>query len=255
MSTLLRAPQGEAGMAKMGRTSARIVLLLTLVGTGAFAFNMAWGSGGGFGAVAQACEGGSSSSSPSTPRSPSSSSSSSGGLPIPPLPTGSSSPKPSGSASPSSSGSPGSSPRPTSSPSPSTSSSPSGDPAPQPTPSNSGSPTTSPQLGETETCESEISIKFTRVFNDQDPRNAFVGKVVSDNENCEGARSVVVKKVKRGKDDVIGRATTNNNGKYRVFERRPRGKFYAKVRRSEATSNGGAVVDCLRDRSRTIRVR
>ncbi|MGI8406905.1 MAG: hypothetical protein ACR2L3_00105 [Actinomycetota bacterium] len=64
---------------------------------------------------------------------------------------------------------------------------------------------------------------------------------------------MVVKKKKGGADEIVGRSTTNANGRYRVFERRPRGSFYAKVRRSETTS-GGVVVDCLGDRSTTIKV-
>ena len=111
-----------------------------------------------------------------------------------------------------------------------------------------------PEPGETEDCESRINIDYRTNFSDQDPRNAFVGSVSSEAKSCESARPVVVKKVKKGSDAVVGRTTTNAKGKYKVFERNPRGRFYAKVKKSEGTA-GGSPVLCLGDRSKTITVR
>jgi hypothetical protein len=111
-----------------------------------------------------------------------------------------------------------------------------------------------PEPGETESCGSQINIDFRREFSEQDPRNAFAGSVSSANRSCEQARPVVVKKVKRGPDTVVGRTVTNAKGKYKVFERNPRGRFYAKVKKSEGTA-GGAPILCLGDRSKTITIR
>jgi hypothetical protein len=77
----------------------------------------------------------------------------------------------------------------------------------------------------------------------------FVGRVTSPRDSCEPGRRVRVRRVRPGRDPVIGSDTTNANGRYRVNHNRTRRRFryYAQVR-------GNA--DCRGDRSgNTRRVR
>lgn len=113
-------------------------------------------------------------------------------------------------------------------------------------------PSTGPS-DEAERCESRITIDFRPGFNDQDPRGSFVGKVNSDRASCERGRVVALRKQKPGKDKVVGRTLTNRRGKWRVSKAEPRGRYYAKVRRSTAGSTDNII--CTGDRSKAIRAR
>jgi hypothetical protein len=77
----------------------------------------------------------------------------------------------------------------------------------------------------------------------------FVGRVNSQDSACESGRLVRVRRVRPGRDPVIGSDTTNANGRYRVNHRRTQRRFryYAQLRRNNA---------CTGDRSgNTPRVR
>lgn len=81
---------------------------------------------------------------------------------------------------------------------------------------------------------------------------AFKGKVTSGRRICENNRRVVVYKKRRGRDRVVGRDTTNSAGRFRIRERRARGRFYAVVSR-RAFGRYGHMHICKGDTSNTIK--
>jgi hypothetical protein len=70
---------------------------------------------------------------------------------------------------------------------------------------------------------------------------------------CKRARDVTIKKVKRGPDSTVGKATTNAKGKYTSPARRVKGRFYAKVSKATVENDDGQTIRCGAARSRTIR--
>ena len=116
------------------------------------------------------------------------------------------------------------------------------EPEPEPTGSPSGSP--SPGGDEPESHASEITIRYVAP--------AFKG-VVKTATKCKGQRQVVVRRIRKGPDALIGRDTTGADGKWSVREPDANGRYYAKVLRRAFTSSGTQVV-CQGDRSVTRRV-
>jgi hypothetical protein len=80
------------------------------------------------------------------------------------------------------------------------------------------------------------------------------GLTTPDEPRCEPGRRVKVKKVRPGRNLVIGRDRTNRRGNWVVPRRRPHGRFYA-VAMPEFRFSDSEGVDCARQRSVTIRVR
>ena len=123
-------------------------------------------------------------------------------------------------------------------------------PEPEPEPSGSprpsGSPSGSPSPGgdEPERHPSEITIKYVAP--------AFKG-VVKTATKCKGQRQVVVRRIRKGPDLLIGRDTTGADGKWSVREPGANGRYYAKVLKRAFTSSGTQIV-CRGDRSVTRRV-
>lgn len=117
---------------------------------------------------------------------------------------------------------------------------------PEPEPELSASPSGSPSPGgdEPERHASEITIKYVAP--------AFKG-VVKTATKCKGQRQVVVRRIRKGPDQLIGRDTTGADGKWSVREPGANGRYYAKVLRRAFTSSGTQVV-CRGDRSETRRV-
>jgi hypothetical protein len=79
----------------------------------------------------------------------------------------------------------------------------------------------------------------------------FEGKVRSSDAACKRRRTVIVKRVKKGPDRVVGRDVTNDSGAYRVPAQNPTGHFYAlATRKAGGASNGG---NCLKAGSKKVR--
>jgi hypothetical protein len=79
----------------------------------------------------------------------------------------------------------------------------------------------------------------------------FEGKVRSSDAACKRRRTVIVKRVKKGPDRVVGRDVTNDSGAYRVPAQNPTGRFYAlATRKAGGASNGG---NCLKAGSKKVR--
>lgn len=103
-------------------------------------------------------------------------------------------------------------------------------------------------VAQQQSCKSTITIGYQSGKAPQ-----FTGKVGSQEPMCKRARDVTVKKVKRGTDLVVGKATTNTKGNYRVPARRANGRFYAQVSKATVENDDGQRVTCQAARSRTIR--
>ncbi|MDQ3982914.1 MAG: hypothetical protein M3271_09585 [Actinomycetota bacterium] len=103
-------------------------------------------------------------------------------------------------------------------------------------------------IAQQDTCKSTITIAYEA---GKSPK--FTGKVGSDARECRRARDVTVKKVKRGADLTVGKATTNAKGKYVVPARQSNGRFYAKVSKATVENEDGQTIRCGAARSRTIR--
>jgi hypothetical protein len=80
----------------------------------------------------------------------------------------------------------------------------------------------------------------------------FFGAVKSANK-CEPRREVVVRKVRKGTDRIVGRDTTNSKGKWRTEVADAKGRYYAKVAKRIFTQ-GSTRVECGAAKSKTIRV-
>ena len=85
---------------------------------------------------------------------------------------------------------------------------------------------------------------------------AMHGHVESANQACVAGRKVKVKRViSGGKDQVMGTATTNGHGRWRLqlsgFAGISLAHFYARVRR-RAEGTAGTIYVCRPDRSREI---
>jgi hypothetical protein len=111
-----------------------------------------------------------------------------------------------------------------------------------PTASPTGSPTGGP--GGPEKHDSSITIDYG---NDK-----FSGAVKSA-KKCKPQREVVVRKVRKGPDPVVGRDTTNRRGKWSATVEDAKGRYFAKVAKRVFTQ-GSTRVECGGARSKTIRV-
>ena len=84
------------------------------------------------------------------------------------------------------------------------------------------------------------------------------GRVKSPNHACVDGRKVKVKRViSGGKDQVMGTATTNGQGRWRLrlsgFAGISLARFYARVRR-RAEGTAGTIYVCRPDRSREVMI-
>jgi hypothetical protein len=119
-----------------------------------------------------------------------------------------------------------------------------------PSPTRSPSPTASPSPTQSPTPTvqqqpSKISIAYRR--------RAFNGRVRSSNR-CEPRRRVVLKRVKRGRDQNVAQDLTNRTGRWKIRMPNPRrGRYYATVNVKTVTGPGNSRTRCRRARSRKIR--
>jgi hypothetical protein len=77
--------------------------------------------------------------------------------------------------------------------------------------------------------------------------NAFHGRLHARSQRCEAGRKVRVLLVKRRRDEVVGRTTTNRRGRWSEHVTPTGGRYYAKVGRERLASK--TTVVCRRDRS------
>lgn len=99
-----------------------------------------------------------------------------------------------------------------------------------------------------DTCRSTITLTY-----DSGRTPKFAGKVDSDEPMCKRARNVTIKKIKRGTDPTVAKATTNAKGKYTAPAREANGRFYAKVSKATVENDDGETITCSSARSRAIR--
>ncbi len=93
--------------------------------------------------------------------------------------------------------------------------------------------------------ESTITISYSHEF------FTFSGEVRSATR-CERRRDVVLKRVREGRDPIVGRDVTNRRGRWSVRVPGADGRFYAKVLKRTFVDNETRVI-CQADRSRTVR--
>jgi hypothetical protein len=81
---------------------------------------------------------------------------------------------------------------------------------------------------------------------------AFHGKVKADNAACEPNRKVKLFRKQSGPDELLGKDTTDSDGKWKVaVHPLSSGAYYAKVRRREE-GTAGTIYVCHKDVSRTV---
>jgi hypothetical protein len=85
-------------------------------------------------------------------------------------------------------------------------------------------------------------------------RHAFRGRVGSARPKCVRSRKVVVKKLRPGRDQTVGRDRTNRKGRWSVPRKHAHGRFYAKAKRKSFVAKNGDRVVCKAKRTRWIRV-
>lgn len=84
----------------------------------------------------------------------------------------------------------------------------------------------------------------------------FKGRVRSDREFCEKNRRIVIHRVRPGKDPIVGRGNTNNNGFYAINPgpKVKQGKsYYAVAKRKKKKKHRHSHV-CKRAKSNTITI-
>ena len=118
-------------------------------------------------------------------------------------------------------------------------------PAPSPTPTSIvPAPSPSPSPADDARASSEISIRFK-------PRRALVGGLVSSPvEACTAHRMVKVKKLRHGKDRLIGKVLATDDGRWSLSVNGKKGRFYAVA----VKQTQGATL-CLRAKSQAVTVR
>jgi hypothetical protein len=79
----------------------------------------------------------------------------------------------------------------------------------------------------------------------------FEGKVRSSDAVCVQSRRVIVRRVKKGPDRVVGSDVTNDSVAYRVPAQNPSGRFYAVTTKKAGGASGGG--NCLKARSKKVR--
>ena len=122
--------------------------------------------------------------------------------------------------------------------------------SPSPTQSTqSPSPTPTETQKPTEQVPSSVSIKY-----DKGSPDRFKGSVATSKRKCARNRTVVIFKVKKGRDKKVGTDKTSRGGNYRVTENNARGKYYARVLQKRIVTNT-VILNCQRDKSPTTRVR
>lgn len=81
------------------------------------------------------------------------------------------------------------------------------------------------------------------------------GSVRSKVARCKADRKVVLKKVRKGRDRVIGRARTNDAGKFRIKKRSAKGRLYAVAKKKAFNNNDQTITVCKQGRSKRVRRR
>ena len=120
------------------------------------------------------------------------------------------------------------------------------------TPTQTGTPTPTQSSQPAQRCESEISIQFVERYSRQDPRNAFKGRVRSADSLCIDERKVFLQRKTENGARRIGRTLTDDQGKWRIFKKDPKGRYFARTPQVRKTSDHGDHI-CEAAKSRTIR--
>ncbi len=95
--------------------------------------------------------------------------------------------------------------------------------------------------GETRRVATKLTIRYRR--------GSFKGKVRSSNAQCRRQRTVVLKKVRRGRDKTVGTDTSSRNGSWKVRRRAGRGRYYAQTPKKEFIAGNGDRIVCRADKS------
>ena len=118
--------------------------------------------------------------------------------------------------------------------------------------SASPTPSESTPSDQASRCDSTISIRYVERFSNQDPRSAFKGRVRSADSLCIRNRRVILKRKTANGARTEGGTVTNRRGNWRIFERNPRGRYFAETPEVRRPSDHGTHI-CEAARSRTIR--
>jgi hypothetical protein len=113
-------------------------------------------------------------------------------------------------------------------------------PSASPTPTSTDEPEPTPEKRHS----SSISIRYDD--------GTFFGRVRSA-AKCERERKVVLRKVRKGPNPIVGRKTTDRTGRWAIDRENARGRFYATVLRRVYTEGGTRHI-CRTAISKTIRV-
>jgi len=82
----------------------------------------------------------------------------------------------------------------------------------------------------------------------------FSGDRSSQFAECESARQVKLKKVRRGRDRAVGTDTSDADGSWSIKRPGAHGKYYGVALPKTLTTTIGDQIDCQRGRSRTLKV-
>ncbi len=117
-------------------------------------------------------------------------------------------------------------------------------PQPSPTPSPNPTSTAPPAV----TAGTSITIRHAA------SPHEFSGKVSSSRAECRGNRRVIVKKVRRGADLVVGRVRSDAKGSWNTPHLKGRGGRYYAVARRARIESPTEILTCTRARSSRLRV-
>lgn len=82
-------------------------------------------------------------------------------------------------------------------------------------------------------------------------QNKFTGRLKSDEPQCKPNIDVTVFRVKNGKRDQIGKATTNSKGKYALSDPGKPGKYFSRVKETEL---GSPLDVCAPGKSKKVKL-
>jgi hypothetical protein len=98
------------------------------------------------------------------------------------------------------------------------------------------------------TAPTDVSIRYRK------RSKTFSGNLASQFSECESARQVQLKKVRRGPDKTAGNTSSSSTGSWSIKKRKAHGKYYAVALAKTLSTTAGDQIDCQRGRSRTRKV-
>jgi hypothetical protein len=104
--------------------------------------------------------------------------------------------------------------------------------------------------------DSRSASKLSLRFDGDDHKGTFKGQVQNMMTECQRGRTVVVKHFRRGRPtEMVGTATTDRFGNWKLHDPEAHGRYWARVKESSFEKPEGGTHTCKADDSWAVKVR